>query len=673
VDARLATSNARDFAEFTVARALLVAGAAMRNAGALLVMSLGLAACGSTDPVDGNDFDGPKFPTEHPRIYLPTHKARLVAALASGSPAAKRFVEVTDRWVGGEDVYAFPAWHAALLGQLKGDPKYCAAAVAAVDKQVKSAVASIAGGDAPAVAGDSYLEIGDMVGDVALVYDWCNDAVGDRRTSWLLYGNQAVSNVWNHDMASWGGKKMPWTGWATEDPSDNYYYSFLRATMLFGLASHGESPDSDHWLDQFRDVKIGGELLPTFDADLAGGGSREGTGYGVAMRSLFEIYDIWHASTGEDLAAKTPHTRASMLAFIHSTLPTLDRFAPTGDQSRDSTASLFDYHRNYAQELVALFPADPLAPRMQALLAQSSVPRMSQGFMAAYDLLYGSDVAPTTLEGLGTAYYAPGTGQLYARSSWSKHATWLNFIAGPYTQSHAHQDQGAITLFKDGWLAYDAVVDSHSGLRQEVGAHGTMRFSDGDEERAQEVGTASKLVALHRGNGYVHAAADLTPVYGGAVSMLHREVVFLEPDCVVIFDRARTSAGMTQTWQLALPAQPSISGAHSEASAAGHVLTVDRVTPASATGSVHDFTEDDDFSGGFRLEETLSGGDRRWLHVVSIDRAASEIRTIDASTVEVTLASGTVRIGFDPNSIGATLTRGGQTIRLAAGVDALPE
>jgi len=30
-----------------------------------------------------------------------------------------------------------------------------------------------AANQAPVVAGDSYLEIGDMVGDLALVYDWC--------------------------------------------------------------------------------------------------------------------------------------------------------------------------------------------------------------------------------------------------------------------------------------------------------------------------------------------------------------------------------------------------------------------------------------------------------------------------------------------------------------------
>src|SRR5678816_2158104 len=105
------------------------------------------------------------------------------------------------------------------------------------------------------------------------------------------------------------------------------------------------------------------DRVPTFNADLVGGGSREGTGYGVAMRRLFELYDLWKATTGEDLATRTRHTRASMLAMIHQIVPTLDKVAPTGDHARDSTAALFDYHRDYLQELMSTFPADPLAGR----------------------------------------------------------------------------------------------------------------------------------------------------------------------------------------------------------------------------------------------------------------------------------------------------------------------
>ena len=633
-----------------------------------VVFVVAAAACGGA-----GGSKGPTFQGQHPRIYLGATKDRLVAGLSH--PAGQRFQKMVDSWVSGQDVYAFPRWNAALLGQLTGDPKYCAAAVASIDKDVMAAEQAIAGGSAPDVAGDDYLEIGPMIGDLALVYDWCHDVVPDaRKTAWLDYANQAVTNVWSPDSATWGGKAMPWTGWAIDDPSDNYYYSFLRATMLLGLAAHDELPATNAWLTEFHDTKLMNELVPTFDTDLAGGGSREGTGYGTAMKELWEIYDQWQASTGEDIATKTPHTRASMLAFIHQTLPTLDRLAPTGDQSRDSTASFFDYHRQYLEELISLFPTDPVAPHAQALLAGSSVPKMGQQFMYAYDFIYeNADVTATKLDGLGTAYYAPGIGELYARSGWDTHATWINLIAGPYTQSHAHQDQGSLMIYKDGWLAYDPVVESHSGLTQQVDAHGLLRIDDGGPV-SQKQGTSSQMLALHKGTGWLHAAADITPVYDGKVGKVQREIVYLEPDCIVIYDRVTSTSSQNQIWSLAFPAMPTIAGTQTSMTASGHTLHIERVTPsAGVAASVHDFTADGDFTSGFRLDEQLGGGDQRWLHVVWIDGAVSSVSAHDANTVDLMVGGKTVRVGFDPNAIGGTLTIGSSTTTLGTGVDELPE
>jgi len=635
---------------------------------ALLVATVG---CGGDD--------GPSFAAEHPRIYLGSQRDRLVAALAADTPAARRFKESADRWLAGDDVYLFPAWNGALMSQLTGDDRYCTTAAAQIDAQVKAAEAAFTAGNAPEVAGDDYLQIGRLVGDLALTYDWCYAQVpSDRRKAWLSYANQAVFNVWNPDAAAWGGTPMPWDGWSIDNPSDNYYYSFLRATMLVGLAEKGENDYGDMWIAQFRDTKVLGELVPQFDADLVGGGSREGTGYGVALRSLFELYDFWDASTGESLATRTAHTRASMLAFIHATLPTLDRVAPTGDQSRDSTASFFDYHRNYLQELITLFPGDPVAPRAQALLAGSSVPEMTEQFMRVYDLLYANtDVTPSSLDGLNPVYYASGTGQLYARSGWDTHATWFNFIAGPYTQCHAHQDQGAIMLYKDGWLAYDPVVDSQSGLPQQVEAHSTVRLVAGGSTVEQQLGTSSKMLALHRGTGYVHAAGDLTPVYADAagVQQVQREVVYLEPDVVVVYDRVKTASGTDQVWQLATPAAAQLAGAQAQVTASGHTLSIERVTPASGvSASVHSYTDDGDFNDGYRLDESLPAGDQRWLHVLSIDDAVTAMTSPDDATVSLTLKGGTTaEVRFQRDAVGGTLKLGSQTITLDAGVDTLPE
>lgn len=633
-----------------------------------------------TDAASGEAITAPIFPTAHPRIYLTPNRARLSASLSARTPAAVRFQTLVNQWVSGADIWGFAAWNAALLGQLTNNTMYCTKAVATVEAQVVAAEAKIAAGQAPAVARDSYLEIGDMIGDLALVYDWCfPQTTASQRRRWLAYADQAVWNVWHHTTAKWGGATIPWTGWATNDPSNNYYYSFLRATMLLGLASKGEDPQADGWITQFHDTKIMNQLVPTFNAELAGGGSREGTGYGVAMRRLFELYDLWKATTGEDLARMTTHARQSMLAMLHQVVPTRDRVAPTGDLSRDSTGAFFDYHRNYLQELIQQFPGDVLAQRAKTQLMASSVPAMGSSFMLVYDFIYdNANVTARPVDGLNTSYHATGIGELYARSGWDTHATWVNLIAGPYTQSHAHQDQGSLMIYKDGWLAYDAVVDSHSGLPQETTAHGLVRITSGGQPVRQIANTISKLSALHQGPGYTYASADLTPAYNGnsAVQKVQREMVYLQPDVVIVFDRVQSASGTTQTWQLASPVAASISGAVATITNAGHALKVQRISGgAMAVTSMRNVNSD--FTGGFRLDETMPGGNNRYLHVLSIDGSVSSTTPAgDASRpgVTVRLSNGrTATVTFVRDTPGATLVLDGVTSSLSAGVDRLAE
>jgi hypothetical protein len=200
--------------------------------------------------------------------------------------------------------------------------------------------------------------------------------------------NTTMFNLWHHTEAKWGPKTIPWLGWSVDDPLNNYYYSFLKATALVGLATKGENPQADEWIKQFRETKILNQLVPAFDANLRGGGSLEGSSYGVSMRFMWHLYDLWYATTGEKLQAKTKHARQSMRWFMHHIMPTLDRFAPTGDQPRDMKAMLFDYQRHYLQELVQMYPNDPIAGRAKALLESSSLPQMARPEMQVYDFLY---------------------------------------------------------------------------------------------------------------------------------------------------------------------------------------------------------------------------------------------------------------------------------------------
>src|SRR5690349_16276592 len=131
----------------------------------------GTGSTGGSDTSGGGMTTGsttPVFPTAHPRIYLTSNRARLAAALSAGTPAATRFKTIVDQWMGGADLWGFSAWNAALIGQLTGNANYCTKAVATIESQVTAAEGKIAAGQAPEVAGDSYLGVGDMIGDLAL-------------------------------------------------------------------------------------------------------------------------------------------------------------------------------------------------------------------------------------------------------------------------------------------------------------------------------------------------------------------------------------------------------------------------------------------------------------------------------------------------------------------------
>ena len=56
----------------------------------------------------------------------------------------------------------------------------------------------------------------------------------------------------------WGGQSFPWSGWAIDDPANNYYYSFLQATMFWTLAD-----DDASWMEfpQYREDPVADLVL----------------------------------------------------------------------------------------------------------------------------------------------------------------------------------------------------------------------------------------------------------------------------------------------------------------------------------------------------------------------------------------------------------------------------
>ena len=246
-------------------------------------------------------------------------------------------------------------------------------------------------------------------------------------------------------------------------------------------------------------------------------------------------------------------------------------------------------------------------------------------------------------------------------------------------------------IYKDKWLAYDVVVDSHSGLTQETTAHSLVRIVDPSGKTvAQQAsydlkGPDSKVVALHRGAGYLHVAADLTAAYGGqaAVQQVQREIVYLEPSTVIVYDRLKTTGGnkAAVVFQLVSPvatlSDPPLGTSHAFMAVAGHTLTVeDVITPPGTVPTLFDFKKGDstEFNGGFRLDETAPGGTNiRFLHVLTIDGSATGITSSGSDGVTMMVGGKQVTMAFNHDAIGGTLNIGGQQTTLGAVVEKLPE
>jgi hypothetical protein len=200
-------------------------------------------------------------------------------------------------------------------------------------------------------------------------------------------------------------------------------------------------------------------------------------------------------------------------------------------------------------------------------------------------------------------YHATGTGQLFARTGWDTGAMWFAFSAGPYVQSHAHQDQGAFTLFEGDWLAVTENIWTHSGIQQGTDTNNVVRFEHAGSIVPQREGTTSTMSVTPGTGGAVHAVADLTPAYDGnpAVASWKRTVDFAARKLTVT-DAFTLGAGTTATFQVNTPVQPVVDGLVATAGP----LKIRVISPADATLTTLDWTTrsdaDETFNSGWRLD-----------------------------------------------------------------------
>lgn len=580
----------------------------------------------------------PPLASAHPYVYLndAATVTRLQTSLTNNDAPAVRFRNMVNNELAAPGTnYAFNAWNAALMYRLTGTTSYGTFAVNMVETFVAAEEARIAANTMPVIAGDVYLEVGPILKNVCLVFDWCYSLLtAGQRTRWINYANQACFNLQFPSQAEWGGNPWPWNGWSVNNPANNYYYSHLEAFMYNGLGTYGDNPQAQNWMNRFRLIKLRDQAFPYFDAELVGGGSREGTGYGTAVRSLLGLYDWWEKSTGERIADLTTHTLSSFYWTMHTIVPTLNFIVHTGDHARDATGALYDYHREYLQNMIALYPAQTIAGAAKTLLANSSVTQMAQSLSFFNDFInFFPAIAAQPLTTLYPTYYGSGTGNVFMRSSWTDTAALVHFMCGPFTESHAHQDQGSILLYCRSWLGVDANSRSASGINFEVILHNLVRIEASGSVIGQTAyQNPSILYALHDETLYSYTGGNILPIYNGdpRITKVEREIVLHKAKKVaVIVDRVNTSgAGLSRIFGFNSYVNPSVVGDVTTITNSPGTLVLHRLAPTGITAT------SGPVGGGYtnvwRTDAAHNvGNESVFLHVAVMDGGVSTVTRID--------------------------------------------
>jgi hypothetical protein len=559
-----------------------------------------------------------------------------------------RFVTYVDRALAGNPDYGYSPSDAMIRYSMCGNTKYADFAIKQVDTTVASEEAAIAAGQTPDIAGDSYLYVGEQIASLSLTYDWAFSRLTEsQKTRWKAYADQAIYNVWNPSQAKWGSASKPWSGWSINDPGNNYHYSFLRATMYWATASQNQQ-----WLDFVKQQKA--PPLCAYFAKLPGGGSLEGTGYGTSHKNLFINYYFWKSVTGTDLSAQSTHCTNSIDYWIHATVPTLQWFAPIGDQARVSDAPLYDYQRGLVVWAVLLNPGTPQAGRGLWWLNNISIRRMSGTFNLKDNMFKLPDTPqkPTAL-----SYYSAGVGDLFVRTSWDTTATWLHVKAGLYNQSHAHQDQGSFSLYNKSWLAVTENIHTHSGIEQGSEVHNVLLFKNATDTISQEQSDSASTLIFEDDGATLSAKADLSIMYrkGAKVKAWRRSVLFDRPaNTVTVCDTFSVQAGINAVWQLNTPVQPVQQG---DSIVAGALIVTPLDTDAqvkiSEWNKIHsDASWTSEYLSGWKIELTRPSPATTFNVKLRVNAASTwkpaEIRQKAGSTsktAKIWLESGTLKGG----------------------------
>ncbi len=335
----------------------------------------------------------------------------------------------------------------------------------------------------------------------------------------------------------------------------------------------------------------------------------------------------------------------------------------TVDQAQPfASIGIYDLHRGDAARLAKLRwiaassvegGAEKLADHIARVWGESHATQAIQLFML-FDP--AAPPAPDPRPGLPLVFLDRAIGRLIARTGWGPDASSFDYKCGYLTIGHQNGDCNMFDLARKGeWLvkarmgfsndAVSSVSDYVNTLAvQNAVTSGAPKPADIQwfEETTWKRGgqfvvhqnAGDPTVVTSVGSGFAYAFADATNLYNrprarpdaSAVDVTHvsRSIAWIEPDSVVVYDRAATrSPGLFKRWNLTLLDEPHVAGPLATATTPhGQQIFVQVLAPASATMKAMPAESYDKVAEGdptrFRLlvEDPSNPREVRFLHVI---------------------------------------------------------
>jgi hypothetical protein len=492
-------------------------------------------------------------------------------------------------------------------------------------------------GGASVVTHDSGYGIRTFAAYSALGYDWLRGTPGmtpelrarvlERLGEWLAWYSQK--------------------GYLKDKPTANYYWGYLTALSFAGISFAGEAPAADAWITQAR-RELEQHVLPTFQADLKGGGWPEGWQYGeYTAAEVALVAQVFRANALLDVPAKMPWLADNVAHHLHALLPDEQSVYDGGTwgehPAKPSALALS------AASIALEGIDDPHASEARFLIAHS-LPRLSRE-QAFIGLLSDRTEAPLRdpRKTAATSLHLVGQGLSFMRSDWTKSAVWASFQAGPWlTPDHQDKDQGHFELWRgsDGLL-----VDGGDSEGSATINHNTLLIDDGGRviTYSPNQGVWGKHVQTARfadDGAVVVAVGDIGEAYAPqcadegckqrSVNQFSRTLVYVRPSLLVIDDRVlvdRPEVGVT--WAAHLTTNPKITGILTSAVVGASRVDIHMLEPDATSAQA--FREptptgegphraDHPWGPMWRIEVKSPTGARarRFLSFITVDSAGAE-------------------------------------------------